>query len=68
MCDVKCGFKDKCVSYPNKCGSCTNNESKRDYYSPYYPYIPNYPWYYPYYVTTVSTCTTTTNDCYKQKE
>jgi hypothetical protein len=63
MC-IECRYRDKCTSYPDKCGSCANNEGKRDYYVPR-PY-PN-PWWWPYtwpytnppyiwYTTSVTQC------------
>ncbi len=66
MCDVNCNYKDRCISFPAKCGSCANNRNaKRDYYIPerpwypypYWPYPYTWPWYgdpYPY--TWYTTC------------
>lgn len=53
MC-VKCRYKHKCVSYPDKCDRCANNKGRKDYFvpecdpwTPWYPWHP-YPWTYPY--------------------
>ena len=64
MCDVDCCYKNRCTSYPNRCGSCINNKGKRDYYQPdYWPWHRYYPWYpEPYWVTT--TCTYTQDNNY----
>ena len=57
MCEIECPYKDKCTSHPTKCGTCSRNTGKRDYYRPrrdwYTPYYPHYPqWrYYPYWTT-----------------
>ena len=58
MCEIQCPYKDKCTSHPHKCGTCSRNTGKRDYYKPrrdwYTPYYPHWEWYPPYtwYTTT----------------
>ena len=48
---VECKYKNRCISHPEKCGSCTNNIGKCDYYQPMpYPNWWPWPWYpYPWY-------------------
>jgi hypothetical protein len=48
---VECKYKNRCISHPEKCGSCVNNLGKCDYYQPMpYPNWWPWPWYpYPWY-------------------
>jgi len=76
---VVCPYKNKCVSYPNRCNTCKHNTAKRDYYepepsSPYdpYPWIP-YPPYYPWYpyqpwITWWTTCDDWDSDNYTNNQ
>lgn len=69
MCEITCPYKDKCASHPTKCGTCSRNTGKRDYYRPrrdwYTPYYPYYPYWkpqpYPYWQIT---CDGTGNNNY----
>ena len=64
MCEIECQYKQKCISYPHKCNTCSNNKAlKKDYYvpeNPWYPWYPPYtpPYTYPYYwwITVDFTC------------
>ena len=44
MCEIECSYKNKCTSHPHRCGSCSRNKGKRDYYRPR-----KWDWYTPYY-------------------
>ena len=65
MCEIICPYKDKCTSHPNKCGTCSRNTGKRDYYQPrrdwYTPYYPQWigPHWQNLYWTTAGNGTTT---------
>ena len=79
---INCIYSGNCLSFNERCSSCSNNKNaKQDHYSPiqpYYPYPYTPPWTYPiiWYttdgnsknITITGTITASNNDHYVKKE
>ena len=68
-CSIKCIFRDKCVDFPNSCGSCINNTGKKSYYQPASPfYVPYQPYTNPWWTTNTFICYNSPTSYYHKQE